>query len=158
MPQITDFGTEYLQERIDREIVLARHIRVIVESASDAAVVLRAPLAPNANHKGTAFGGSLYSLAVLTGWAWATRYLAARALEADAVIQESSMRFLAPVRGEMRACMETPAASDVEKFQRMLKRAGRGRIRLRVNMHYGETLATVFDGLFAAALRPGAIK
>jgi thioesterase domain-containing protein len=158
MSQTTDFGTESLQERIDREIILARHIRVIVESASDAAVVLRAPLAPNTNHKGTAFGGSLYSLAVLTGWAWATRYLAARAIEADAVIQESSMRFLAPVRGEMRACMEIPAASDVERFQRMLKRAGRGRIRLRVNMHYGETLATVFDGLFAAALRPGAMK
>ena len=29
---------------------------------------------PNANHKGTAFGGSLFCVAVLTGWAWATRY------------------------------------------------------------------------------------
>ncbi len=45
---------------------------IIVEAADDdEPVVLRAPLAPNANHKGTAFGGSLYSLAVLTGWAWA---------------------------------------------------------------------------------------
>jgi thioesterase domain-containing protein len=155
MAQITDFGAEYLQERIDREITLAKHIRVIVESASDAALELRAPLAPNANHKGTAFGGSLYSLAVLTGWAWATRYLAMRALAADAVIQESSMRFLTPVRGEMRACIEVPAAEDVEKFHKMLERAGRGRIRLRINMYHGETLAAVFDGLFAAAVRPG---
>jgi thioesterase domain-containing protein len=155
MPQFTDFGTEYLQERIDREIALAKHIRVIVESASDAELVLRAPLAPNSNHKGTAFGGSLYSLAVLTGWAWATRYLAARALPGDAVIQESGMRFLAPVRGEMRACIEIPAVEDVEKFHKMLERAGRGRIRLRVNMHHGATLAAVFDGLFAAAVRPG---
>ena len=29
---------------------------------------LTAPLAPNINHKSTAFGGSLYSLAVLCGW------------------------------------------------------------------------------------------
>ncbi|HMH28411.1 MAG TPA: YiiD C-terminal domain-containing protein [Steroidobacteraceae bacterium] len=147
------FGADYLQERIDREIVLARPMGVIVESADDLSLVLRAPLAPNANHKGTAFGGSLYSLAVLTGWAWLTRFLATRKLDAEAVIQESSMRFLKPVRGEMRACLEIPAAADIDKFQKMLVRADRGRIRLQVKMHEGSALATIFDGLFAAAMR-----
>ena len=152
MPQVS-FGTDYLQKRIDREIALAKSMGVIVESADDAGVILRAPLAPNANHKGTAFGGSLYALAVLAGWAWASRYLAAHELAADAVIQESSMRFLAPVHGELRASIEVPAAAEIDKFYRMLVRAGRGRIRLRVDLHHQETLAAVFDGLFAAATR-----
>ena len=147
------FGADYLQERIDREIMLARPMGVIVESADELSLVLRAPLAPNANHKGTAFGGSLYSLAVLTGWAWLTRFLATRKLDAVAVIQESSMRFLKPVHGEMRACLEIPAAADIDKFQKMLVRADRGRIRLQVKMHEGSALATIFDGLFAAAMR-----
>jgi thioesterase domain-containing protein len=147
------FGADYLQERIDREIMLARPMGVIVESADELSLVLRAPLAPNANHKGTAFGGSLYSLAVLTGWAWLTRFLATRKLDAEAVIQESSMRFLKPVHGEMRACLEIPAAADIDKFQKMLVRADRGRIRLQVKMHEGSALATIFDGLFAAAMR-----
>ena len=147
------FGADYLQERIDREIMLARPMGVIVESADELSLVLRAPLAPNANHKGTAFGGSLYSLAVLTGWAWLTRFLATRKLDAEAVIQESSMRFLKPVHGEMRACLEIPAAADIDKFQKMLARADRGRIRLQVRMHEGSALATIFDGLFAAAMR-----
>jgi thioesterase domain-containing protein len=154
MLQSVKFGVEYLQTRINREIALAKHMGVIVESADDAAVILRAPLAPNSNHKGTAFGGSLYSLAVLTGWAWATRYLAARGINADAVIQESSMRFLVPVQGEMRASIEIPSSSDIDKFAKMLQRAGRGRISLRVNMHHNLILATIFDGLFAAAMRP----
>jgi thioesterase domain-containing protein len=153
MRQASGFGADYLQERIDREIMLAKPMGIIVESADDLGLVLRAPLAPNANHKGTAFGGSLYSLAVLTGWAWITRFLASRKLDAEAVIQESSMRFLAPVHGEMRACMEMPADADVEKFQRMLLRADRGRISLQVTMHQGSRLATVFDGVFAAAMR-----
>jgi thioesterase domain-containing protein len=152
--QVMAFGTEYLQELIDREIVLARPMGVIVESADDAGIVLRAPLPPNANHKGTAFGGSLYSLAVLTGWAWLTRYIACSDLNADAVIQESSMQFLVPVKGELRAVIAPPANADVDKFRKLLLRAGRGRIRLRVEMHQGEKLATVFDGLFAAAMRP----
>ncbi len=148
-----DFGRDYLQHRIVSEFALAQHIGIVVESADDAAVVLRAPLTPNANYRGTAFGGSLYSLAVLTGWAWVTRYLAARGVAADAVIQESSTRFLAPVQGELRASAAAPTAAQIDKFQKMLQRAGRGRIRLRVDIHYDQTLATLFEGVFAAAMR-----
>jgi thioesterase domain-containing protein len=153
MREPSSYGAEYLQEMIDREIMLAKPMGIIVEAADEATMVLRAPLAPNANHKGTAFGGSLYSIAVLTGWAWMTRFLATRALDAEAVIQESSIRYLAPVHGEMRASIEIPAEAEVDKFQKMLERARRGRIRLQVNVHAGATLATVFEGLFAAAMR-----
>jgi thioesterase domain-containing protein len=153
MQQAGEFGAVYLQEIIDREIMLAKPMGIIVEAADEAALVLRAPLAPNANHKGTAFGGSLYSIAVLTGWAWMTRFLATRKLDAEAVVQQSTIRFLAPVHGEMRASIEIPAGAEIYKFQKMLERARRGRIRLQVNVHAGATLATVFDGLFAAAMR-----
>jgi thioesterase domain-containing protein len=149
----THFGSDYLQNRIVREFTLAKHIGIVVESADDDAVVLSAPLAPNANYKGTAFGGSLYSVAVLTGWAWVTRYLAARGLAADAVIQESSVRFLAPVLGALRARAVAPSEAQIEKFRKMLQRAGRGRIRLRVEINYGDTVAALFEGVFAAAIR-----
>src|ERR1700677_3700927 len=151
--QATNFGSDYLQNRIVGEFPLAKHIGIIVESADDAAVVLRAPLAPNANYKGTAFGGSLYSVAVLTGWAWVTRYLAARGLAADAVIQESSVRFLSPVEGELRASTAAPPDAQIDKFRKMLQRAGRGRIRLRVEINHGDTVAALFEGVFAAAIR-----
>jgi thioesterase domain-containing protein len=147
------FGCDYLQKRIAGEFMLAKHIGIVVESADDSAVVLRAPLALNANYKGTAFGGSLYSVAVLTGWAWVTRYLAARGFAADAVIQESSVRFLVPVQGELRASVAAPSDAQIEKFRKMLQRAGRGRIRLRVEIIYNQTLAALFEGVFAAALR-----
>ena len=150
--QSTNFGRDYLQNRIVGEFILARHIGIVVESADDSAVVLRAPLALNANYKGTAFGGSLYSVAVLTGWAWVTRYLAARGLAADAVIQESSVRFLAPVQGELRASVAAPSDAQIDKFRKMLQRAGRGRIRLRVEIIYDQGVAALFEGVFAAAL------
>jgi len=151
--QPTKFDRDYLQNRIVGEFMLARHIGIVVESADDAGVVLRAPLAPNANYKGTAFGGSLYSVAVLSGWAWVTRYLAARDLHADAVIQESNTQFLAPVQGELRASAVAPPEAQLDKFRKMLQRAGRGRIRVCVDIYYGQTLATHFEGVFAAAIR-----
>ena len=147
------FGRDYLQHRIVSEFALARHIGIVVESADDAAVVLRAPLGPNANYKGTAFGGSLYSIALLTGWAWVTRHLAVRGVAADAVIQESSTRFLVPVQGELRASAAAPPGPQIDKFYKMLQRAERGRIRLRVDIDYDQTPATTFEGVFAAAIR-----
>ena len=112
------FGPSYLQARIDAEIPLARHIRIVVEQADDHSLVLSAPLQPNVNHQGTAFGGSLYCVAVLTGWAWATRYLNMHGIGADAVIQESHVEFLAPVHGELRSHLIVPAAAEIDKFRR----------------------------------------
>lgn len=149
-PQLS---AEYLQDRITAEITLARHMGVVVERASDSELVLSAPLERNDNHKGTAFGGSLFSLAVLTGWAWMTRYIASAQIDADAVVQESSIRYLAPVRGPLLALLVPPATADVDKFAKTLRRAGRGRIRLKVVIRQGRTVATEFEGTFAAIRR-----
>jgi thioesterase domain-containing protein len=147
------FGPAWLKVALEREIPLTRHLALEVEKADDARVQLCAPLAPNRNHRGTAFGGSLFSLAVLTGWAWTTRYLAIHDIPADALIQESSIRYLAPARGALEATLEAPAAAAVRKFHRMLERAGRGRIHLPVEVHVARTVVARFEGLFVATLR-----
>lgn len=126
---------------------------VVVETADAERVVLRAPLNRNSNFKGTAFGGSLFSLGALAGWAWLTRHLAERELPADAVIQASTIRYLHPVRGEFRAVLTRPPVPAIDGFHRTMARRGVGRVDLGVDLYDGETLATRFDGRFAAALR-----
>jgi thioesterase domain-containing protein len=147
------YGVQYLHRRIRDEFPLARHLGIEVQLATDEGVVLGAPFEPNANHNGTAFGGSQFCIAVLTGWAWATRYLAARQVAADAVIQESTIRYLAPARGPLRAILQPPLPEAIEKFRRMLRRAGRGRIRLNVDVHDAARLVTRFHGVFAVSIR-----
>src|SRR5260370_42637027 len=123
------FGKDYLQFRITSEFALARHIGIVVERADNSGIILSAPLLPNANYKGTAFGGSLFSVAVLTGWAWVRRYLDATGLAAAAVIQASTIRYLVPVHGTLRATLRRPAPERVETFRKMLHLAGRESIR-----------------------------
>jgi thioesterase domain-containing protein len=147
------YGVQYLHRRIHDEFLLARHIGIEVEFAADDCLVLSAPFEPNANHNGTAFGGSQFCVAVLTGWAWATRYLAARQMAADAVIQESTIRYLAPACGPLRAILQPPPPEAIEKLRKMLRRAGRGRVRLNVDVHSGATLVTQFRGVFAVSIR-----
>jgi len=153
MQNAETFGRDYLENRILGEFALAAHIGVTVETATDGLLVLRAPLAANANYKGTAFGGSLFSLCALTGWAWLTRWLAQHELAADAVIQAAEIRYLEPVTGAFTASLLAPAEHDIAKFRKMLQRAGRGRIRLSVDVHDRAVLATKFEGVFAAATR-----
>jgi thioesterase domain-containing protein len=147
------YGVQYLRRRINDEFPLARHLGIDVELAADDRLVLTAPFEPNANHNGSAFGGSQFCIAVLTGWAWVTRYLAARQVATDAVIQESTVRYLAPAYGPLRAILQPPPPEPVEKFRKMLRRAGRGRIRLNVDVHGGAKLATRFHGVFAVSIR-----
>ncbi|HKE45667.1 MAG TPA: YiiD C-terminal domain-containing protein, partial [Steroidobacteraceae bacterium] len=114
-------------------------------------LTLLAPLAANSNHKGTAFGGSLFSLAVLAGWGLLALKLGERALDAELVIQESHVEYLAPVRGDFSARASLPDASEFERFVKMLERRGKARIRIAVLVTQGDTLAVKFDGTFAAA-------
>jgi thioesterase domain-containing protein len=142
-----------LQARIRAEFPIAMPMGIVVESAGDESLVLRAPLAANANHQGTAFGGSLFALAALAGWAWLTRYAASHGLDVDAVIQDGHIDYWLPVQGEFRATLMGPPPAEIERFRKMLRRAARGRIRLHVDLHDGAKLAAGFDGVFAAAIR-----
>jgi thioesterase domain-containing protein len=150
---IDPYGSAYLQHRLMTEFPLAIHMGVEVEFARDDSLVLRAPLRSNANHKGTAFGGSLFSVAALAGWAWLTRYLAQEGVSAEAVIQDAQIDYLLPVSGEFRAVLLAPSQDEIARFRKMLRRAGRGRLRVAVDIHSGEPVAARVHGVFAAAMR-----
>jgi thioesterase domain-containing protein len=140
-----------LKAWMNAEIPLTRHIDVRIAGYDQDTLTLLAPLAANSNHKGTAFGGSLFSLAVLAGWGLLALKLEERGLHAELVIQESHVEYLAPVRGDFSARASLPDAGEFERFVKMLERRGKARIRIAVLVTQGDTLAVKFDGTFAAA-------
>lgn len=140
-----------LERRILGDIPLTRQIGVRVASYDGEALTLAAPLGPNSNHKGTAFGGSLFSLAVLAGWGVLTLKLAEHNAAGDIVIQDSEVRYRSPVTGDFTARAQAPAATEIERLLRMLKRHGRGRVRLRSVIEQAGKVAVEFEGTFAVA-------
>ncbi len=115
-------------------------------------LTIAAPLAANLNDKGTAFAGSLYSAAALAGWALLTRWCSAESVDAEVALHESSARFLAPARASFRATARAPGPADLEKLKRMLARAGRGRIELRVEVSCEALLVMTLSGAYAVSL------
>src|SRR5687768_7425366 len=91
---------------LHEQIPLTQSMGVRVESFDGARLILTAPLEPNHNHLGTAFGGSLSALATLAGYALLWLQLGDR--QAHIVIRESTIRYRRPVRGTLRAICLRP--------------------------------------------------
>ena len=149
-PPAQDSAQIRLARRMHAEIPLTRSIDVQVTAYDGTALTLSAPLAMNSNHKGTAFGGSLFSLAVLAGWGLLVLKLGERHLDAELVIQDSSVQYLSPVRGDFSAEARFPDADEFERFVRTLSRRGKARARVAVLISHGGRDAVRFEGTFAA--------
>ncbi len=131
-------------------IPLVREMQVEVLGEAEGRLRLRAPLAPNVNDKGSAFGGSLASLMTLAGWALATRRLEVAGLEADVYVADSSLRYLAPLEDALlaEAWLEE---GDWAGFTRTFRQRGRARCRIAACVRLpGGGEAATFSGRFAA--------
>lgn len=103
---------------------------ILVTSASPERVELRASLGPNLNHRSTAFGGSVASIAVLAGWSVLRVGVDAMVPTPQIVIQRSTMEYTAPIRGDFDAVCRRPSDEMWQRFMHALTRRGRGRLRL----------------------------
>ena len=125
----------------------ARALGLTVVSADP--VTIAAPLAANVNDKGSAFAGSLFSVAALTGWLHLTRCCLARALAAEIVLQSANAQYLAPARAAFRAVALEPPRAQRDRLESMLTRRGRGRIELAVEVSCEATLVMTLAGVYA---------
>ena len=139
-----------LERYLHDHIPLSRALGVRVEHLSLKLVRLSAPLAPNRNHRDTAFGGSVASLAILAGWGWLRARVDDRTPVPQLVIQEQTVEYLAPIGAAFMADCPAPADADWRRFERALDARGRGRLELSVDVSCRGDVAARFRGRFVA--------
>jgi len=137
-----------IQELFYSKIPITRALGVRVESYDGQRLVLSAPLDVNVNHLGTAFGGSLNALAVLSGYG--LLWLELRDTECHIVIRESSISYDRPVRGEIRAACVRPRAEALAEFKRTFHERGSARIALTATVEDEGVTCVRFRGTFVA--------
>lgn len=141
-----------LQVLLHREVPLSRHMGVAAESYDGVTLALGAELAPNINIHGTAFGGSMYSLAALCGWALLRLRLEDLSLQAEVVLGSARIDYRQPVRSKLMA-RAACAACDFEAFARRVGDNRRASVEVTValgSLGDGQWLeAAVFTGLYA---------
>ena len=133
-----------LQDYLHAHIPLSAAMQVGVDAAGPDGVTLRAPLAPNINHRDTVFGGSASALCILAAWSLLHLRLRAEGVTARLVIQRNTMDYTQPVAGEFRACAALAEPGSWPRFLRTFARMGRAR---------AEVAAVLTDAQGAAAGR-----
>jgi len=149
-PFFVDPGSPQRLERYLREAIpLVVHMDVRVLSADLKGVVLEAPLAPNRNHIGTAFGASLHGVATLAGWGLMWLALEQHA-EREIVVVESQMRYRLPANGTFQARCALPTPDALLELNADYATRGRARLVLDAHVECAGNRVAEFEGTFIA--------
>lgn len=133
--------------------VTALALRVVGDD--DGRLRLHAPLAPNVNDKGCAFGGSLTSMMTLAGWGLIVLRLAEAGIEAEVYVADSEVRYRAPLYADLEAVAAPAAGESWDDFLDALRSRGRARIAIDAAVTLPEGGVAAESRARYAAIRTG---
>lgn len=139
-----------MEAYLHRHLPLTAAMGVRVERLDYEGVDLSAPLVPNRNHFGGAYGGSVANLALTAAWLLIHWHVMDRTPAPTVVVAEQRVVFEQPISGEFRALARMPGADEWEAFEHALERWGRGRIELTATVEAEGRTAARFEGSFVA--------
>ena len=143
-----------LEQYLHEHIPLSKAMAVCVVSVEEGAVVLRAPLAPNINHRETVFGGSASALAILAAWSLLHTRLRSEGIASRLVIQRNTMEYEQPILGEFTTHSSLEQPGQWQQFTRMLARKGKARVTvLSVLEHAGQVVGKLTGEFVALGTR-----
>lgn len=120
-----------LEDILHHDIPLTRAMGLRVLGWQQHELRLGVPLAPNVNHAGSMFGGSLYSSVVLAGWGWLTLRLREAGIEDGViVIKGGQIDYPLPVTADAQAICAAPAQEAWQRFEALYRRRGLARLYL----------------------------
>lgn len=143
--------TAALTEFVQTHLPIAQQMGIVVEHYDGQELILTAPLDPNINDKGTAFGGSIYCVAVFSCWGMV--YLKAQEhglIDPNIVVATGEIKYLKPVNGALRARCRLAAETTFDDFWQYYDENGKAKIELtsQVISESGDVLGE-FSGKYA---------
>ena len=139
-----------LERKIRTSIPLSEAMQFSIQSLDLDSIHVSAPLEPNINIHGTGFAGSIFSLAVLTGWAMCMHIMQEFRLDAELVIHNAEIRYRAPVTAQLD-CRSSCSNTQRESFLQGVESSGKGKLVLDVDI--GEQRQARLQATFYAFTR-----
>lgn len=145
-----EVNSQEILETLKNKISLYEHLGVQEVRIFHDEVRIRVSLAKNTNHKGTAFGGSLYAVAVLASYAMVLTGLKARKIATeDIVIAKGEITYLRPVTEDFEAVCRFDSKQAEEAFYQRLQQDRRVKGSLTTHiMDSGGSRKASLNGVF----------
>ena len=138
-----------------RDIPLLDAMQLSFIDYGNLSLTMEAPLAPNINNKGTAFGGSIASICLFGGWAVSTlAFIDHDVHNTEIVVYRNEMTFERPARGLLRV----NAYIEDNEFNACLGKLSEGgaeriRFEIHVDLFHDEERCATMRGLYVVWLK-----
>jgi len=148
---MNDGSLQRLQRKLDG-MPPARAMGVQLARVDDHSLRISGPLAANINDKGSAFGGSLAGILTLSAWGLVNLRLAEAGFEdAEVYVQDSSLRYLAPLYGDLHADAQLAEGESWDAFIHAYRQKGKARATMHAVVALPDgSPATTLQGRFVA--------
>lgn len=123
-----------LQQTIHTTIPISQHMGFTIVSLAEQQIEVSAPLPNNINIHGTAFAGSIYTVATLTAWALVYSILQQAGSDAELVLGTAHIKYRAAIKTGLN-CQTRISTTDCANFLQKLDQSGRSRIKVSVNIN-----------------------
>ena len=140
---------DQVRHKLRSQVPLIAHMGVDLVSWDGASVIVEAPLAPNLNTHGTAFGGSLYNVAAMTGWSAVHLTLMDAGHKPSVWVAKGEIDYKAPVRGTLRG-VATVTDESRQQLLEAYQTKGRAKITIDVLIREGDQDAVILKAVYAA--------
>jgi thioesterase domain-containing protein len=133
------------------QIPLTKSLGLSIVSIDEKGALIKAPLAPNHNHMGSAFGGSLSTMMILSGYIWLYDALLKHGHKGHVILSKEESEYLLPVTTDIEVLAKAPSQADWKKFEESFTRKGLGRIVIHSEIPSGTSgPSATFIGEFVA--------
>lgn len=137
-----------LKSYIRNNIPLTDFMDFNIDRLSDYSIKVSVPIESNGNHYGTAFGGSIATLGILSGWALLQSKMNNDNVKGTLVIKQSTTKYIAPGRTDFEAECSDLSEDKWEDFKNRLAGAGKAYITLHSELKSGGILIAKQESVY----------
>jgi len=138
-----------IQNKIHTQIPMTKLMQVELKTLDDITLITTAPLNININDKGTAFGGSLNTLTIISSWCMA--YYISKKFninDSSIVISKNETKFLRPVTKDIICNTFVPQKDELSQLKLSLDKKSRGSIIINAQIVEDEKVCVNFKGTY----------
>jgi len=136
------------EDIIYSQIPVTKFMGIELSSFDGESLTLKAPLDKNINHRFSAFGGSIYSVAVLAGYGMVFLKLRELNLNPHIVIHKSNVVYTAPIEEDFEAVCKIGNKEEFDSFIQYYLDNKKSRIELLTNVIINDKIAFTLNAKY----------
>jgi thioesterase domain-containing protein len=138
-----------IQNKIHTQIPMTKLMKLELKEINNNSLITKAPLDINVNDKGTAFGGSLNSITIISSWCMT--YFLSKKLNIEnpnIVIFKNETKFIRPVTKDIICTTFIPNEEELNTLKSKLHTKNSGSIKIHSQIIENDKVCVDFYGIY----------